>query len=94
MTTLSETDLLKIWRGLMRYWSRVREPVAFVKNDLYTAIVDLDTWVDNNAAVVNNALPLPFRTSATAEQKSIVFAAIVLARYNPELLCDIFGEVN
>ena len=94
MATLSEANLRKIWRGLMRYWSNQRELTAFEKAGLYDAIVAIDTFLNDNATAINNAFPAAFRTSATASQKSVILAAVALARYNPDLLRQLIGEVD
>lgn len=94
MALLTEVVLRKIWRGLMRLWSRTNDPTAFDKNELYNAIVAIDIFLDNNAAAINNAFPATFRTSATAAQKSIIVAIVALARYNPDLLQQLVGEVD
>lgn len=91
MATLPEIDRLRIWRGLMRYlgfgW-------AGVKDDLKAAVDATDVWVDANTASYNNALPVTFRDNATADQKSLLLVAVVMMRFNIELLKRIFGEVD
>jgi hypothetical protein len=39
-----------------------------------------DDWVDANAASYNAALPLPFRTTATAAQKNLMVAYCTMKR--------------
>ncbi len=95
MATLPDLDRLRIWRGLMRYWSSLREPIdGMAKPDLKAAVDAADNWVDANAASYNAALPLPFRNNATAGQKSLLLVAVVLMRYNLNLLRQVFGEVE
>jgi hypothetical protein len=95
MANLPDADRLRIWRGLMRYWSGLQETVAgFVKADLKATVDAADAWVDSNAASYNAALPNPFRSNATQSQKSLLLVAVVLMRFNLELLKRIFGEVD
>ncbi len=95
MATLPELGLRQIWRGLMRYWSGLQEPIAGItKTDLRAAVDAADAWVDSNAASFNSALPVAFRTNATASQKALLLVAVVLMRFNLDLLKRVFGEVD
>lgn len=94
MATLPDSDRLRIWRGLMRFWSGMQETVSVNKADLKAAVDAADTWVDDNAISYNAALPTAFRTNATQTQKSLLLVAVVLMRFNLDLLKLIFGEVN
>ena len=78
MAVLIDADRLRIHRGLMRYWSNLRETVAGIsKADLKAAVDAADSWVDNNAAAYNTALPATFRNNATASQKSLLLVGVV-----------------
>ena len=97
MATLPETDINKIWRGYMRYLSRidVNDTVSdVVKQDIKDAIEATDAWIDTNDAAFNAALPLTFRNNATQSQKALLFCAVTLMRYDEQLLRQIFGEVD
>lgn len=62
-------------------WGRDNEtPVAFTKPDLAAAVAAVDDWVEANTPSFNQALPLPFRTSATAAQKAEIFAYVLWRR--------------
>jgi hypothetical protein len=50
------------------------------KPNISAAVDATDTWIDSNQTSFNSALPLPFRTSATLVQKTIVFAYVALRR--------------
>lgn len=52
----------------------------FSKPNLEAAATAVDAWCDANQASYNAALPLPFRTNATAAQKAILLAVIALRR--------------
>lgn len=94
MAQLDETARQQIWRGLMRYWSSLRETVGVSKADLKAAVDAADTWVDDNSASFNTALPTAFRTNATTTQKSILLVAVVLRRFDVNALKKLFGEVD
>ena len=95
MAALSTTIRQQIWRGLMRYWSNLRESLSGVtKADLQAAVNAADDWADSNAASFNSALPTAFRNNATAGQKALLLAIVVLARYNAPAIRSIVGEVD
>lgn len=95
MAILPDGDRLRVYRGLMRYWSNLQETVAGInKTDLKAAVDAVDGWVDANAASFNTALPVTFRNNASAAQKSLLLVAVVLMRFNLDLLKRIFGEVD
>jgi len=80
MAVLSTTDRQRIWRGLMRYWSNLREATAIDKALLYTLVGETDAWIDDNAASYNSALST---NSLTAVQKTLLFCAVALMRVSP-----------
>lgn len=108
MAALSVQARTQIWRGLMRYWSRNREPVAVTKRVLYDpttntgAVADTDNWQDAHAGNVaadlvgyNGALAVEARTGLTLSQKGLLFAVNALARTgNVDLLRSVLGEVD
>lgn len=53
---------------------------GFTKTDLHAAVAAADQWVEDNTTSYNQALPLPFRSSATAEQKAWVLAYVLWRR--------------
>lgn len=66
---------------LMAQWMRENtSPVAFTKPDLAAAVAAIDDWIDANQASFNAALPQPFRSSATAAQKSELFGYVLWRR--------------
>lgn len=95
MAVLSSTIRQQLWRGLMRSWSRQGETRAGVtKDDLQAAVNAADDWANSNAASFNTALPSAFKNNATAGQKALLLAVVVLARFDPALVCAIVGEVS
>ena len=95
MAVLSSTIRQQIWRGLMRSWSRQGETVAGVtKADLQAAVDAADDGANSNAASFNTALPSAFKNNATAGQKALLLAIVVLARFDPALVRAIVGGVD
>ena len=95
MAVLSNTIRTQLWRGLMRSWSRQGETVAGVtKDDLQAAVNAADDWANSNAGSFNTALPAAFKNNATAGQKALLLAVVVLARFDPALVRAIVGEVD
>lgn len=95
MAVLPESDRLRIWRGLMRWWSSLRESLASIsKDDIKAAVDAADQWMDDNTVSFNSALPATFRTNSTASQKWLLFLAVALMRCDLGKLRQLFGEVD
>lgn len=50
------------------------------KPDLRAAVDATDQWIEDNQTSYNQALPQPFRGSATAAQKTVLFAFVAFRR--------------
>jgi hypothetical protein len=48
--------------------------------EVVAAVAAMDDWIEANGAAINAALPLPFRTTATAAQKTLLFCFVALKR--------------
>lgn len=94
MAVLSTTIRQQIWRGLMRYWSDLRESMGVNKSEFQAAVNAADDWIDSNAASYNSALPPAFRTTATPGQKAFLLAVVCLARFDVPALRRLIGEVD
>ena len=94
MAILSEQDRQRIWRGLMRYWSRLREEVGVNKQDLKDAIDATDQWIDDNQSSYNSALPEPAKSNLTLAQKTLLFCAVALMRVSLDFIRRVFYEVD
>ena len=94
MATLPTEDRQRIWRGLMRYWSSLKEVQAWSKADLQAAVNATDAWIDANQSSYNSALPEPFKSNATLAQKTILFCAVAAMRVSEAWLRAIIGEVD
>jgi len=82
MAELSTADRLRIWRGLMRYWSRLGEGVDVTKDELQTLVVETDEWIDDNQGSYVSALT---SNNLTGAQKTLLFCAVALCRVDPGL---------
>ena len=94
MAELSTEDRLRIWRGLMRYWSNTREAVALTKVELQAAVVATDEWIDENAASYVSSLPAAAQSGLTTAQKTLLFCVVALARVSIAFLRRVIGEVD
>ena len=94
MAILPDADRKRIWRGLSRYWSKKWELLNLSETDLQAAIAATDTWIENNQASYNNALPAIARTNLTLIQKTLLFCAVALMRVSVDLLRAVFSEVD
>jgi hypothetical protein len=56
-------------------------PMKFTKGELDAAVTATDAWCTANAASFNNALPQPFRNTATAAEKALLLALVAVRRY-------------
>lgn len=66
------------------YWeelSRLREALAIDVVDGKATIDAVDQWISDNQASYNSALPLPFRTAATASQKARLLSLVMAFRF-------------
>ena len=92
MAELSTEDRTRVYRGLMRYWSNVREAVGASKDELLTTVGETDTWIDQNQASYNSSLT--YAASFTTAQKTLIFCTVALARVSIAFLRRIVGEVD
>lgn len=81
MAVLSDNDRTETWAELMREWSNAREPVSVTKADLRAAVDAIDTWLNDNAASANTAIPQPARGALTTAQKARLLMFVVRRRY-------------
>lgn len=95
MANLSEVDRRRIWRGLMRYWSRGGKELGdIVKEDIYDAVASTDAFIDGIQATFNQALPEPYRTEADLDEKTLLFCAVAAMRVSVEFARTLFGGLD
>ena len=56
------------------------EAMPFTRAELIAAIDAADAWADSNAASFNAALPLPFRSTASASWKALLLSYVAMRR--------------
>ena len=81
MAEMVEADRRHVWAEAMQEWSNSGETVAITKADLRAAVNAIDTWLNNNAAGLNTALPQPARGALTTAQKARLLQFVVARRY-------------
>ena len=69
MATLSETDRLRVWRGLMRWWSAKGTEITCNKHELKDAVDATDDWIEANQGGFINALPSQIKDNFSQAQK-------------------------
>ena len=55
-------------------------PMPLKKSDIKNAIKAADTWLTDNAASYNTALPQPFKGAASVSAKAFLLAFVALRR--------------
>lgn len=96
LTTNQKTQLRKF---LHASYSRHEMPLPWVKADVDQAITDLDTFLDDNQVNINAAMSEPFRSTASAADKAVLFTAIAAASYilgnsgAANVLKDVAGKI-
>jgi hypothetical protein len=77
MAVLSDTDR---WRTTAQLMRSAIGALSVTKADLRAAVDATDTWIDNNQASYNTALPAAFKNSATLAQKTLLFCYVAMRR--------------
>jgi len=92
MAELSTADRVRVWRGLMRYWSRARTSVGADKSQLQTTVNETDTWINDYQS--NYVTSLTYGGQFNAAQLTLIFCAVALARVGINVLRAVLGEVD
>ena len=95
MAILTEQERVQIWRGLMRYASRLHEDLGTAtKSDLRSGVDYTDDWIDQRVGQYSLGLPEPIRSEWTAAQKTILFCVVAAMRVSPAFARALIGEVD
>ena len=82
MAELSAQDRLLVYSTWIDFVSRNRQAIAGLsKAELRAAVNAMDTWIDDNQASFNSALPTAARTSLTTKQKVRIFIEVIRKRW-------------
>jgi len=76
MAVLDDTQRQEVRDAFMR----MRNIGGLTKPELRAAIDDTDDWLDANLTSLNTAVPEPFRSVATLEQKTLLLCHVLLRR--------------
>jgi hypothetical protein len=79
MAVLSDADRFDVWAEYMRENTEVLG--ALSKGDIRAFINAVDTFLNDNATALNNAIPQPARSVLTVSQKALGLTAVVRKRY-------------
>lgn len=77
MAVLGDSERFEVWAQVMRELSMP----GITKPELRAAVNALDTWLNDNAAAANAALPQPARGVLTVEQKAALLSYVIARRY-------------
>jgi hypothetical protein len=81
MAVLTDNARAGVWADLMRRYSSDGETIGVSKADLRTAVNDVDTWLNSNAAALNSAISQPARGALTTAQKALILTYVTQKRY-------------
>jgi len=82
MADLTDKQREDLWESYMKQVSHLHGTLGNVsKADVRSAIDALDTYIDDEDANINAALPTPFRTEAADNMKSLLLQMLTAARY-------------
>lgn len=81
MANLSDSDRLTCSFEYIEKLNVERELLPLTKAQLKAAIDATDTWIDNNAASFNSALPTAARNNLSAKQKARLFLFVANKRF-------------
>lgn len=62
----------------------MHETIGVTKADLAAAVAGLDSYLDTNAAAINQAIPQPARGALTVKQKARLLMYVIRQRYLAE----------
>lgn len=92
MAALSVQDRTRIWRGLMRKWSKEGVTLSFTKYALYDpiantgAVADVDNWLDARAGLTgdtvgyNGCFAANMRAALNTSQKAFMLCVVAACR--------------
>lgn len=81
MAVLTEPERVHAAREWIRHaFEKLGGTASLTTADVKAALDAADNWADANATAYNNALPLPFRTTATTAQKALLLAYVCMKR--------------
>ena len=81
MAVMTSEERAEVSRKLIRKaFEELNQTANITTDEVLTLINDLDTFLDANAAAINNAITLSVRNKASAEIKALAVAWVALKR--------------
>lgn len=81
MAVLVDSDRMLAARAYVQKWHvELNNPGNVNLDDIKAAVDAADSWADANATAFNTALPNPFKTTASLQQKTALLAWVILKR--------------
>jgi len=78
---MTNTDRIAVMRQFAKKIFQDAKATANMDTvELKAAVDAVDGWVDANRGPYNNALPAPFKTTATPQQKALLLTYVVMKR--------------
>jgi len=81
MAALSDEDRAELSAEYNREISNERVPCGITKADIRAAVNALDTFLNDNAAAINSAIPQPARGTLTTAEKARLLKLVITRRY-------------
>lgn len=78
MTEQQRLDNMREW--VKKVFVEKGDMATLNTDDIKAAVDATDTWIDNNQVSFNAALPEPFKTNATQEQKTLMLVYVTMKR--------------
>ena len=80
MAVLSDEDRFAVWKEYMQIFPALEE-CGITKADVRAMINAQDTWLNDNAASANQAIPQPARSGLSNAQKARAMTLVIHKRY-------------
>lgn len=77
MAVMGETERARVTAQILR---DINTSCSYSKSAVRDAVDYTDQWIEDNTASWNSGLPNGFRTTASAAQKSFLFAYVLMRR--------------
>lgn len=81
MAYLVDNEVIDSMSDMMDGLSKRFEPIGVTKPELKSALVAIDAYIEDNAALINTSIPQPARTNLTKSQKAEIMVFILTKRY-------------
>lgn len=85
MATMTTAQIEAVSREFQILESQDGREVSLTKSDIETNVGNLDTWIDNNAATINQQLTSEAQSEFNKQQKARLMALVTLKRYDDDV---------